>query len=487
MVMRAQVASSSEQTTHHLDPRRWLMLVVILCATFMGALDTFIVNVAMPTLERELHASWASVQLVIAGYTLAYAVLLVTGGRLGDLYGRKRLFLLGISGFTLFSVLCGFAPSVLWLIVFRVLQGALAALMVPQVIAFIQVNFESHERQRALSGYTATLGLASILGQVLGGALLAANIWQTGWRGIFLVNLPIGIVALFAAVPLLRESRLQGAHRLDYGGVAFLTVSLFLFIFPLVQGGNAGWPWWSLLCLVLTVPSVLLFITYERRMIRIGKLPLISLALFRNRRFTSGILTVLLANALFAALLFLLSFYLQTDLRFTPLQSGLVIMASSVSFIAAGSANPALVRRMGNGSLSLAGALIAFGYLLILLAAQFLVPLWNVAPLLIALFIQGFGEGLLLTRLLHTTLEGVAQQDVGTASGMYTTVLQTAGALGVAVIGVIFTALRASGGSFLHTFVVSLLLLTLLSLSLPITIRSLKTHKQKDGEQTKTN
>jgi EmrB/QacA subfamily drug resistance transporter len=477
MVMRAQVASSSKQTTHHLDPRRWLMLIVILCATFMGALDTFIVNVAMPTLERELHASWASVQLVIAGYTLAYAVLLVTGGRLGDLYGRKRLFLLGISGFTLFSALCGFAPNVIWLIVFRVLQGALAALMVPQVIAFIQVNFEAHERQRALSGYTATLGLASILGQVLGGVLLAANIWQTGWRGIF----------LFAAVPLLRESRLQGAHRLDYGGVAFLTVSLFLFIFPLVQGGNAGWPWWSLLCLVLTVPGVLLFITYERRLIRIGKLPLISLALFRNRRFTSGILTVLLANALFAALLFLLSFYLQTDLRFTPLQSGLVIMASSVSFIAAGSANPALVRRMGNGSLSLAGALIAFGYLLILLAAQFLVPLWNVAPLLIALFIQGFGEGLLLTRLMHTTLEGVAQQDVGTASGMYTTVLQTAGALGVAVIGVIFTALRASGGSFLHTFVVSLLLLTLLSLSLPMTIRSLKTHKQKDGEQTKMN
>jgi len=350
--------------------------------------------------------------------------------------------------------------------------------MVPQVIAFIQVNFSAEARSRALSAYTATLGLASILGQVLGGALLAANLWQTGWRGIFLVNLPIGIVALLAAVPLLRESRGQHTHRLDYSGVMLLTIVLFLFILPLVQGGNAGWPWWSLLCLVLTVPGGLLLIRYERRVTRLGQLPLLDLSLFRQDRFRAGMLTVLLANALFAALLFLLAFYLQSDLRLTPLQAGLVFMASSVSFIAAGSANPALVRSLGNRSLSLAGAFIILGYLLVLLAAQLLVPLWNIIPLLIALFIQGFGEGLLLTRLMHITLEGVAHQDVGVASGMYTTVLQTASALGVAVIGVIFTALRAGNGNFLHTFVISLLLLTLLSLGLLVTMRPLQTGKR---------
>jgi EmrB/QacA subfamily drug resistance transporter len=480
--MRTHTAPSAEPTTPHLDPRRWLMLVVVLCATFMGALDTFIVNVAMPTIERELHTSFAQVQLVVAGYTLAYAVLLVTGGRLGDLYGRKRLFLLGIGGFTACSALCGLAPNALLLIIFRLVQGALAAIMVPQVIAFIQVNFSAEARQRALSAYTATLGLASILGQVLGGALLAANLWQTGWRGIFLVNLPIGIVAMLGAALLLRESHGQHAHRLDYGGVTLLTIVLFLFIFPLVQGGNAGWPWWSLLCLVLTVPAVLLLIRYEHGVSRRGLLPLIELSLFRQGRFRAGLLTALLANALFAALLFLLAFYLQSDLRLTPLQSGLVFMASSIAFIAAGSANPALAHWMGSRSLSLAVALITPGYLLVLLAAQLLVPLWNVVLLLIALFLQGFGEGLLLTRLMHTTLEGVTQQDVGAASGMYTTVLQTAGALGIAVIGVIFTALRAGNGSFLRAFVVSLLLLTLLSLGLLVTIRPLQTGERDETE-----
>ena len=208
------------------DPRRWLMLVIVLCAALVVVLDGFIVNVAIPSIERELHASFTELQLVVAGYTLAYAVLLVTGGRLGDLYGRKRLFILGMGGFTLFSACCGIAPNALLLIIFRIAQGAAAALMFPQVISFIQVSFDPSERPRAFGYYAAISGLASILGQVFGGFLLTANLFNTGWRSIFLVNVPIGIVALFAALLLLRESRMSEAHGLDYGGVTLLTLSL---------------------------------------------------------------------------------------------------------------------------------------------------------------------------------------------------------------------------------------------------------------------
>ncbi|QYO63172.1 MFS transporter [Leptolyngbya sp. 7M] len=198
-----ETTTSPASSINEPDARRWLILAIVLGATIMVTLDGFIVNVAIPSIERDLNASFAEIQLVVAGYTLAYAVLLVTGGRLGDLYGRKRLFVIGVAGFTLFSALCGFASTSFLLIIFRIAKGAAAALMTPQVISFIQVSFDTKERPKAFGAYAAAAGVASILGQVFGGFLITLNLFDLGWRTIFLVNVPIGLVALISSVPLI--------------------------------------------------------------------------------------------------------------------------------------------------------------------------------------------------------------------------------------------------------------------------------------------
>ncbi|WP_165423082.1 MFS transporter [Ktedonosporobacter rubrisoli] len=386
--MEVQTTSSAPLLERQPDPRRWLMLAVVQCATLMGVLDGFIVNIAAPSIEQQLHASFAEVQLVIAGYTLAYAVLLVTGGRLGDLYGRKRLFVLGVASFTLFSALCGLAPTAWLLIIFRIVQGVAAALMTPQVIAFIQVSFATAERPIAFGSYAAIAGLASVLGQVFGGFLLEANLFNLGWRSIFLVNVPIGIAALLCALPLLRESRLPGARNLDHGGVTLLSLSLFLLVFPLVLGGEIGWSLQVVLCLLLSVPCLIAFIAYENRMTRSGKLPLVSFSLFRQRYFPSGILTIILDSALADAVTFLLTFYLQTILQFTPLQAGLVFLATSASYILASSLSPLASRYLGKHCLLVAGALVLLGNLSVLLSAQFFVPRLGMPPCLWRSFSQ---------------------------------------------------------------------------------------------------
>jgi EmrB/QacA subfamily drug resistance transporter len=450
------------------------MLAIVLAATLIAVLDSFIVNVAIPSIEHELHANFAQIQLIVAGYTLSYAVLLVTGGRLGDLYGRKRLFLLGVAGFTVCSALCGFAPNAVLLIVFRVLQGGAAALMFPQVLSFIHVTFEPAERPRAFGYYTAVSGLGSILGQVLGGFLLAANLFHLGWRSIFLVNVPIGILALLVAFPLLRESRKPEAGNLDAGGVVLLICSLFLLVFPLVEGGNAGWPLWAVICLVLAGPFFLAFLAYEQQLTKQGGTPLIRLSLFQQRRFSSGILTVGLAYALFASNLFLFAFYLQTILGLTPLQAGLVVMTVSSAYVLASVFNTVITARLGTRSLIIAALLVILGYLLIFLVTQFLVPLWGIPPLLGALFILGLGMGTLMAPLLNKTLEGIAPQDAGAASGVYMTAFSTAGALGVAMVGLLDAALTRSG-SPLHAFIFSIIVISLLSPGLLLTVQPLST------------
>jgi MFS family permease len=290
------------------------MLIVVLLTTFMGTLDVFIVNVAVPSIETSLSASFAEIQFVVAGYTLAFAVVLATGGRLGDLYGRKRLFLLGVAGFTLFSVFCGLAPAAIWLIIFRVLQGGMAALMLPQVISLLHVSFLPGERGKAFSAYTTMIGFASIMGQVIGGLLLAVNVLGLGWRSVFLVNVPIGAIALVAAWFLIRESRAPLAYRLDLGGVAFLSSALFLLIYPLVRANSGGWSLWSIVSLVVA----LLLPGYEQWLTLHRKAPLVPLALFWSRSFVAGVLSIFLVQMLFGAILLTLAFCLQDGLHYSP-------------------------------------------------------------------------------------------------------------------------------------------------------------------------
>ena len=472
--METQILSSPASAARPLDSRRWLMLIVVLGATLMSAIDIFIVNVAIPSIEQNLHTGFAQAQLVAAGYTLAYAVLLVIGGRLGDLAGRKRLFLLGVASFTLCSTLCGFAPDALALILFRILQGAAAALMTPQVLSFIQVSFAPRERPAAMSAYVVTLGLASILGLVLGGGLIAANLFGLGWRCIFLINLPIGGLVLLAALWLVPESKNPVTLTLDYGGVALLALSLSLLIFPLVVGGNSGWPLWSIVCLVLALPSLVLFWLYEQRMVRQGKEPLVAPALLHQPQFRAGNLTNLLNGTLWNGTLFLFSIYLQTALHLTPLQSGLSMTVGSISFILASGTSPALTRRLGKHNLSLAAGIITIGNVLVLISAHFLMNQWGIIPLLGAFFLLAFGQALFYTPLMPRTLEHVSPEHVGTASGVYTTVLTTSGALGIAIIGMIYAMLTLAGVSPAGAFALTTLVIALFSGATILLVRSLE-------------
>jgi MFS family permease len=235
----ASLSSHSEPTN------KWIALAIILVGPFLGVIDFFIANIGVPSIRVSLGASFSEIELVIAGYGLTYAVCLITGGRLGDIYGRKVTFLVGMAGFTLASALCGLAPTAGWLIFWRLVQGCAAAAMFPQALSFIQVNFAGSSKRVAFSLYGAMIGFGSIVGQLLGGLLIHANLFQLGWRPIFLINLPIGILTIISASFVLKESRAQAAPKLDLGGVGILTVALALFSYPFMEGQERGWPLWA--------------------------------------------------------------------------------------------------------------------------------------------------------------------------------------------------------------------------------------------------
>src|SRR6202046_305073 len=251
-----QILAPSAVPGEDAAPRRWLTLVILLLAAFMNLLDVSIVNIAIPSIQRDLHASYADVQWALAGYTLAYALVLITGGRLGDAFGRKRLFLIGVIGFTIMSALCGAAQSAEMLIACRVVQGAMGGIMVPQVLSVIQVISPPAERIKALAGFGVTAGLGTVSGPLLGGLLIQHNLFGWDWRPIFLINVPVGIVAIVASAILVRESRAPRRPRLDPAGVVLVSAALLLLLYPLVEGRQLGWPLWTYVSMGAAVPGV---------------------------------------------------------------------------------------------------------------------------------------------------------------------------------------------------------------------------------------
>ena len=313
-------APASEQEA---DPRRWIALFVVLTASFMVLLDISIVNVAIPSIQRNLGASFGQIQLVLAGYQLAYAVVLITGGRLGDIFGRKRLFMTGMAGFVLASAMCGLARNPDMLVISRVVQGLMASLMFPQVLAVIQVVFPPTERAAAFGVFGAVIGLATIAGPLVGGLLIGSATDTDRWRWIFLVNLPIGIAALVAAWFLLRESRAPRARRLDLGGVVIASAGLGLLAYPLVEGRDQGWPAWAFIMLAVSIPVLVLFVFYERIKTRRDGSPLVELSMFKDRAFSAGTALSAVFFSALPAFLLTFSFSLQFGVGFSPLRSGL--------------------------------------------------------------------------------------------------------------------------------------------------------------------
>ena len=426
------------------DPRRWAALFVVLGAAFMVLLDISIVNVAIPSIQRNLHASFGQVQLVLALYQLAYAVVLITGGRLGDIYGRKLLFMVGMAGFVLASLLCGVAQSPEMLIASRVLQGLMASLMYPQVLSVIQVLFPPPERPQAFAAFGAVIGLATITGPLLGGILIQLNVAGLDWRPIFLVNLPVGIAVLAAAFFLLRESRSPTAPRLDVIGVLIVSAGLFLLVWPLVEGRDAGWPAWAYACLAASVPVMIAFVLFERRLNEWGASPLLVYKLFRNRSFDVGLAVSFLFLAGIPAFFLIFSLFVQIGLGFSALHTGLTTVPFSVGAFIASIASARLAARLGRTILIVGTALLVAGIGGVLLTVHLGGTDLTSVQIIPSFLISGLGLGCVIAPLVNVILAGVDPRDAGSASGVLTTIQQVGGAVGIAVIGVIFFGLLGS-------------------------------------------
>jgi EmrB/QacA subfamily drug resistance transporter len=427
-----------------IDPRRWIALFVVLVATFMVLLDISIVNVAIPSIQRDLNASFGQIQLVLALYQLAYAVVLITGGRLGDIYGRKLLFMIGMSGFVIASALCGFAQSPEMLIGSRILQGLAASLMYPQVLSAIQVLFPPRERASAFAAFGAVIGLATIAGPLLGGILIQANFFGLDWRPIFLVNVPIGAGALVAAWFLLRESRSPTAPRLDLAGVVIVSLGLFLLVWPLVEGRDAGWPGWTFVSLAAALPVLAAFIWFERGQNARQASPLLVFSLFHNRAFDVGALVTFLFIAGLPAFFLTFSIFVQIGLGYSALHTGLTTLPFSIGSFFASFASARLSAQLGRNVLLIGNALLLLGMVLLLLTVHLAGTDLLGTQLIPAFLIAGLGLGAVIAPLVNVILGGVDPRDAGSASGFLTTIQQVAGAVGVAVIGVIFFGLLGS-------------------------------------------
>jgi MFS family permease len=423
---------------------RWLMLIVLLAGQFMALLDVTIVNVAMPTIGRSLHASGAELQLVVAGYTVSYAMMLITGARLGDLFGRRRMFLTGVTIFTLASLCCGLAPGIGFLIAARFVQGAGAAAMMPQIMSVIQVRFDGAARTRALSAYTAVLSSGGVAGQVIGGVLVTANLFGAGWRPVFLVNVPIGVIVL-ALVPLLvPPDEPAGGRRLDLAGLAIAVPAVFGIVLPLMLGHQENWPWWVFAALAAGLVLAAVFVLAERRIADGGGDPLLNLGVLRAPGLAPGLAAVALMMTTYGGFLFSLTLHLQGGLGDSALRAGLTCAPSAVAFGVCGYWWRRLPERTHHLLAPLGFVAAAFGYLAIALVVRSGGSGgWPLQAALVATAVAlalGFGP------LVTHALVRVPLRQAADASGLLTTMIQLGQAIGVAMFGSLFLTLDARPG-----------------------------------------
>jgi EmrB/QacA subfamily drug resistance transporter len=448
-------------------PRSPFLLPALFAPVFMVLLDVFIVNVSAPSLRSDLGATDSELQWVVAAYLTTYAIFLITGGRLGDVVGRRRMFQLGVAGFTAASILCAAAPTPGALIAARLLQGLGGAAMWPQVLSIIQVELSATERPRALGFQGFVQGLAAISGQIIGGGLIALDPLGLGWRSVFLINVPVGLAAFLAAGRVVPESRSETARRLDFAGVGLASVVLALILVPAVEGRELGWPAWTFAALGAAVPVAALFVAVERRVATRGGSPLAELRLFEARGFRVGVVSALILYGVIS-FFFLLSIYLQEGLGLDPIDSGLAFTPLAVAFVAASLSAP----RLSDGAreyLPQIGALVAaLGLGATILAVQETIAgsvnLW----LFLAMLPVGAGMGMAIPPLIAQVLRAVPSSDAGAASGMLTTSQQIGNALGVAVVGTIFfgeLGSQTSPAAFGDAFSVALAVQALLAVA----------------------
>jgi EmrB/QacA subfamily drug resistance transporter len=408
---------------------------VVLAANVMDLLDATIVNVAGPSIRRALGGAANTLQWLSAGYTLAFAVLLIAGARLGDIFGRRRLFLIGSAGFTLFSIACSVAPSIGVLIGFRALQGAFGALMIPQGFGLMKQVFDDNaEFTKATGLFGPATGVAMLAAPIVAGALVDANLWGTGWRLVFLINVPIGVLALALAFRSLPHGATHPGVKLDVGGVWLVGLALVAVIYPLIQGRTDGWPAWTFVMLAAGAVLLVAFLLYERRR---KTNPLIEPTLLLNRTYLSGIAVVLALFGAFGGLLLCLSLYGQLGEGWSPIHAGLTLTPMVVGMILGMIGSFVAVSRLGRHLLHIGILLIAAGTigLALILAGTRAASSWDLVP---GIFLVGVGAGASIGQLFQFVLTSVSMDEVGSASGVLEAVQQLSTALGVAVLGTIF-------------------------------------------------
>jgi MFS family permease len=440
-----------------------LGLAVVLAGFALSIADIFIVNVALTTIDRDLHASVSGLEMIVSGYGITYAIALVLGGRLGDAFGRRRLFTWGVVAFTATSALCGFAPTIGILIAARLLQGASAAMMVPQVLATIQATTTGEERAKAISLYGATAGLAAVVGQILGGLLVAANIGQSGWRAAFMINVPVGLLVLLLIrkVPETKADRKPG---FDVPGTTLFGAAMISLLIVIVEGQSLGWPPWLWGLLVISAASTAALVGVERRLEARGGSPLLPLSILVRHSMRTGLMAMVPFSIGFGAVMFVYAMVAQRDFGLGPLAYGLVLAPFASAFFVVALFTPKIAAKLGRRIVTLGAAVQGAG---LLLMALLLGTTWPDVPLALVLLIlafTGIGQALIGPTLFRMILADVPPAAAGMGSGVVVTSQQTATALGATVGGALFLALGAALGEASGAVVV-IVLLAVFSLS----------------------
>jgi EmrB/QacA subfamily drug resistance transporter len=426
-------------TTTNPESRKWLGLTAILTATLMDLLDATVLNIAGPSIHRSLGGSTAALQWFAAAYTLALASGLLVGGRLGDMYGRRRMLLGSAVGFTAASVACAAAWSPASLITARAIQGLVAALMVPQSFGLIRELFPGKELGKAFGIFGPAIGLSTILGPIVAGALVNANLLGTGWRAVFLINVLLGGYTLLvgrrvlpAAAPTARGCRL------DVGGALLGGGAMTLLIYPLIEGRESGWPAWSFAMMAASLPLLAVFGLRQRSLGRAGRDSLIDLGVFRNRSYTSGLVFILAFFGVVVGFSLGFGLFLQFGLGYSAMHASLTTVPSAAGAFVGSALSSTVGARLGRRILHLGLAVMGVGgvgFLLVLGQAGSAVTGWDMAA---PLAVYGLGMGAIFVPLFDLILGDVRTHQLGSASGVLECVQQFGGALGVAVLGTVF-------------------------------------------------
>ncbi len=418
-----------------LTENRWSALIVLMFGTFMFVLDFFIVNVALPSIQQSLQAGESAIEWIVAGYAISTAVLLVTGGRLGDQFGRRRVFALGMALFVITSAACALAPDPAVLVAGRVAQGVGAALMAPNILSILGVVYHGPDRVRAISVYGMVMGLAATSGQLIGGVLIRSDLGGLGWRAIFWINVPLGVAALLACPRLVPESRADQGSRLDLTGVILITACLVAVVLPLVDGRQAGWPAWCWAALGSAVPLAIAFAVHQRRKADRGGVPLLNPRVFAAWPLRAGLITQTVFWCQQAASYLVLGLYLQQGRGLSALTAGAVFTFLAAGYLITSFQAPALTVRFGRSVIAVGAVLAAIGDGALYLATD---HGGSVAWLFPGLLLLGAGQGLCITPLTTTVLSHADPATAGSVSGALSTAQQVGNSIGVAFTGVLF-------------------------------------------------